>query len=163
MLTQLLQLISIFSFMLPLTTARCNILALSGGGSFGAVEVGIVDALVSTKQIPPLFDVITGISAGGLNAGVFSYYNDIVTALPTLIDMYSTITTPDIYYSDVRNLFSRWSVYNNAPLEKTMTRLLQSLPLPKYPPIVLIGATNVYTEELDIFMLNKQWRNILLY
>lgn len=155
-----ISLISIFSFILPANatataTTYCNILALSGGGAFGAVEVGIVDALVSTKRIPPLFDVITGISAGGLNAGVFSYYNDIVTALPTLINMYSTITTQDVYYSDMRNLFSRWSIYNNAPLEKTMTTLLQSLPLPKYPPIVLIGATNVYTEELDIFMLNS--------
>jgi predicted acylesterase/phospholipase RssA len=68
--------------------------------------------------------------------------------------MYSTIRTSDIYYSDIKNIFSRWSIYNNAPLEKTMRELMHTLPLPKYPPIVLIGATNVYSEELDIFLFN---------
>jgi len=146
--------VGIISFFSIWSDAKCNILALSGGGAFGAVEVGIIDELVSTKQIPPMFDVITGISVGGLNAGIFSYYNDIITALPTLITMYTTIRTPDIYYSDIRNVFSRWSIYNNAPLEKTLRTLLQSLSLPKYPPIVLIGASNVYTEKLDIFAIN---------
>ena len=152
MLRFIVSVISFFSIWS--TDAKCNVLALSGGGAFGAVEVGIIDALVSTKQIPPMFDVITGISVGGLNAGVFSYYNDIITALPTLITMYTTIRTPDIYYSDIRNIFSRWSIYNNAPLEKTLHTLLQSLSLPKYPPIVLIGASNLYTEKLDIFAIN---------
>jgi len=132
----------------------CNILSLSGGGSFGAVEVGILDALIHTKQIPPTFDIITGVSAGGLNAAVLSYYDTIPTGLPLMINMYSTIRTADVYYSDIMNAQTAWSILNNAPLEKTMRRLLQSLSPPKYPPKVLIGASNLYTDELDIFIYN---------
>ena len=51
---------------------ECNLLALSGGGSFGMVEVGILKSLYDKNQIPSEFDVISGISAGGLNAGFLS-------------------------------------------------------------------------------------------
>lgn len=135
---------------IPIVTC-CNILSMSGGGAFGAIEIGILDELVSTKQIPPFFDVITGISAGGLNAGILSFFNDIPTALPNLIDMYSTIRNSDIYYVSINN----WSIYNNSPLEKTLNMFLQLLSIPKYPPVVIIGATNLYTEELDIFVVNN--------
>lgn len=47
----------------------CNVLALSGGGAFGAVEMGILDGLVASGRAPTSYDILTGISAGGLNAG----------------------------------------------------------------------------------------------
>lgn len=152
----MLKICTFFTCIISFITAlkSCNILALSGGGSFGAVEVGIVDSLVSARKIPPIFDIVTGISAGGLNAAVLSYYNDIPAALPLMISMYLKLRTEDVYYSDMKNVWNRWSIYNNAPLEKTMRTLLEPLPTPKYPPQVLIGASNLYTYEMDIFTFN---------
>jgi predicted acylesterase/phospholipase RssA len=36
--------------------------------------MGMLDALTGSNQIPTKYDIITGISAGGLNAGFLSYY-----------------------------------------------------------------------------------------
>ena len=53
-----------------------NQLSFSGGGSFGAIEIGILKYLIeSNKNVK--YDLYSGISAGALNAGVLSYYKDI--------------------------------------------------------------------------------------
>jgi hypothetical protein len=48
----------------------CNILSFSGGGSYGAIEVGILSKIKLSE-----YNLITGISAGALNAGLLSYFN----------------------------------------------------------------------------------------
>lgn len=131
--------------------SHCNLLSLSGGGSFGAVEAGILDSLVSRYQVPSRFDVITGISAGGLNAGFLYHFENVTTGLPPLKKLFSTLQTSDIYESDIIGIFKRWSIYNNAPLEKTLVNVLGNLNQTTKPPIVLIGASNILTEHLDVF------------
>lgn len=135
-------------------TTACNVLSFSGGGSFGAVEVGILDTLVTQHRIPPFFDTVTGISAGGLNAALLSYYNNVVVALPLMKHMYSTLRNADVYYSDTMNIFQSWSIYNNAPLEKYLRGILNELSIPVSAPNVLIGATNLLTQQLNIFQFN---------
>lgn len=135
--------------------AKCNILALSGGGAFGAVEVGILDGLTTEGSIPNKYDIITGISAGGLNVGFLSYFDDILSALPVMKSIYSNITTDDVYKTDYLGILSRWSIYDNSPLEKTLTNILETTKQSTNPPVTIIGATNVYTEELDIFKFNE--------
>jgi len=129
----------------------CHILALSGGGSFGAVEVGILDTLTHQQRIPPTFDLITGISAGGLNAAVLSYHDTTIAALPLMVNMYTNLRTAHVYYTDLLHLQTAWSIFNTAPLEATLRFLFHSLPPPKAPPRTLIGASNLYTDALDIF------------
>ncbi len=129
----------------------CHLLALSGGGSFGAVEAGILDSLVSTEQIPSRFDVITGISAGGLNAGFLYYYENVTSALPAMKQIYTRTQTKDVYVSDIWGIFSRWSFYDNGPLEKTLIQVLENTTPVVTPPTVLVGASNIHTEELDVF------------
>lgn len=129
----------------------CHLLALSGGGSFGAVEAGVLDSLVTNQQIPSRFDVITGISAGGLNAGFLSYYENVTSALPAMKQIYTRTQTSDVYVSDLWDIFSRWSFYDNGPLEKTLIQVLENTTPTAYPPIVLVGASNIITEELDVF------------
>jgi len=133
------------------SASPCNLLALSGGGSFGAVEAGILDSLVSTEQIPSRFDVITGISAGGLNAGFLYYYENVTSAIPQMKQIYTRTKTEDVYVSDLWGIFSRWSFYDNGPLEKTLTQVLENTTPVATPPLVLIGASNIITEELDVF------------
>ena len=133
------------------TFSECNLLSLSGGGSFGAVEAGILDGLVTAQQIPSKFDVITGISAGGLNTAFLYHFNNVTSALPKLQELYATTKTADIYESDIFGIFSRWSIYNNAPLEKMLNRVLSQTEPATNPPIALVGASNVLTEKLDVF------------
>jgi predicted patatin/cPLA2 family phospholipase len=133
----------------------CNILSLSGGGSFGAVEVGMMDSLVSNQHIPNHFEVITGISAGALNAAFLYHFDNITSALPSLQQLYDTTKTKDIYESDIFGLFSRWSIYNNAPLENMLQRVLHQLNETQHPSITLVGASNILTEELDVFSMEE--------
>jgi predicted acylesterase/phospholipase RssA len=130
----------------------CDVLAFSGGGSFGAVELGILDGLVTNNEAPTAYDVITGISAGGLNAGFLSYYNNVSTALPELHSIIANLTTADVYQSAILNILSDWSIYSTVPLESTVAGILASRSTPPAPPpITLIGATNVNTQALDVF------------
>ena len=54
---------------------------MSGGGAFGAVEMGVLDVMVTSGKAPNKYDIVTGISAGGLNAGFLSYYDHVTNAL----------------------------------------------------------------------------------
>ena len=131
--------------------ASCNVLALSGGGSFGAVEMGILDGLLASQAAPSQYDIITGISAGGLNAAFLSYYADVGAALPDIYGIVSNLTTASVYKSAFWDIFSGWSIYNNAPLEATLNGILTGKSLAEPTPITLIGATNVNSETLDVF------------
>jgi predicted patatin/cPLA2 family phospholipase len=137
-------------------TSNCNILALSGGGAYGATEMGIIDSLVSSERIPNTFDVITGISTGGLNAAFLSHFDNISSALPYMYNIFSNLHTKDIYTPHYLGIFNKYSIYDNSPLEKTIGNILQNAPqLPRLlQPLILIGASNVYTERLDIFKYN---------
>lgn len=57
-------LVSLFSL-----SSALNQLSFSGGGSFGAVEIGILKRINEIE--PKNYDLYTGISAGALNAGFY--------------------------------------------------------------------------------------------
>lgn len=135
----------------------CDILAFSGGGSFGAVQGGILQGLLESASIPSQYQIITGISAGGLNAGFLSYYNDVNAAIPELYGIMSNLTTPAVYKSSILNIFSDWSIYDNSPLEATLQSVIDTKVVEPGAPITLIGATNVNTETLDVFRFDLQY------
>lgn len=137
-----------------LKQGTCNVLALSGGGAFGAVQMGILDGLVTTNQAPASYDIITGISAGGLNAAFLSYYTNISNALPDIYTILSGLTNADIYQSDVLNILSEWSYYNTKPLQNTLTNILSSKIADANVPMTLIGSSNVLTHHLDIWQFD---------
>ena len=60
-----------------------NQLSFSGGGSFGAIEIGILKHVIEMNKYMK-YDLYTGISAGALNAGVLSYYSDIELGIKEL-------------------------------------------------------------------------------
>lgn len=132
----------------------CTVLALSGGGSFGAVEMGVLDSITSDGRAPTTYDIITGISAGGLNTGFLSYYKDVSTALPEIKDIYESISTADVYSSDVLDILGEWSIYNTAPLEQTLTSVLTNKSPIADGPLSMIGSTNTNTSELDVFVFD---------
>lgn len=126
-------------------------LAFSGGGAFGAVEIGIlkkIHELEPTKQ----YDMYTGISAGGLNAGFLSFYEKIEDGIQSAETLYSDINNKMIYKATPK---TGMSLLNTYPLRNTLTDIISSM---KTSAVVhtLIGATNLETGILDIFTFENK-------
>jgi hypothetical protein len=141
---QMLLLFNLF-FVLINTINSFNQLSFSGGGSFGAVEIGIIKRVVELER--KKYDIYTGISAGGLNAGFLSYFHDLSVG----------IKEADILYSNLKNKMvyevcphSCMSLLNTTPLFKTLSDITNNMP---NDPVIntFIGTTNLYTGNLDIF------------
>lgn len=181
-----------------------NILSLSGGGAFGAIQAGMLSDLYAKGQLG-IPDVLTGISAGALNAGFLadvvsgdlgdvgdSKHSVIQERLVNLTRLWTGLSTSQVYQRDLFRMFSRWSIYDNSALEQTIRQTLTELrewrefkknqntfprkridipslnrgrqssgtiPVPTSTtntntntPLtkVLIGATNVNTQHLDV-------------
>lgn len=144
---------------------ECNVLSMSGGGSYGAIEVGILKDLVNKGTIQETPHIITGISAGGLNAGYLSFFRDNITefreGVERLSKLWNDMKTDDVYERDLLRFFSQWSIYNTQPLRRTLREYLTELSrdtsavssnsaTPTY-----IGATNLNSGHLDIFQFEQ--------
>ena len=133
-------------FILPVICAY-NVLSFSGGGSFGSVEIGLLQRIQEFD--PKIYDLYAGISVGGLNAGFLSYFKDINVGIKEVKAVYSTLKNKDVYeYFPITN-----SLLNTAPLHNTITNVIS-----KYNDSVketLIGTTNLYTGKLDTYYYNS--------
>lgn len=136
----------LLSFLSIVYASTFNQLSFSGGGAFGAVEIGILKHLTEHKQIPN-YDLYTGISAGALNAGFLSYYDNIHQGIIIAESIYNSLKTREIYSVLPTTGIS---ILNTAPLKKTLTTILNQID--SHPTILtLIGATNLYSGSLDIY------------
>ena len=128
-----------------MTALATNQLSFSGGGAFGAVEIGILKRLQEIEKTK--YDRYTGISAGGLNSGFLSHYTNICDGITKAEQIYSNIRNSDIYeiLPETGN-----SLFNTSPLHKTLTTIISKMPT---EPVVntLIGAVNLYTGNLDTY------------
>lgn len=130
------------------TIMSLNQLAFSGGGSFGAVEIGILKRINKIEK--KKYDIYTGISAGGLNAGFLSYYKDLTVGVKNAEILYSTMKNKMVYEVSPHN---ELSILNTDPLFKTLTTIVDRMN--KEPVIdTYIGATNLYTGRLDVYKFN---------
>ena len=128
-----------------------NVLSFSGGGSFGAVEIGILEKVMETNNFITLnYDLYTGISAGGLNAGFLSHYDKIFDGIFSIKQIYSHLSNKDIYEI---NPLTGISLLNTMPLEKTIKTILSDLP--SSVKETMIGTTNLNTGFLDIYYYDK--------
>lgn len=135
------------SLLLSFTCVSCilNQLSFSGGGSFGAVEIGILKKITEGQNVK--FDFYTGISAGALNAGFLSYYSNIKDGVATGEKIYTELTNHEIYkvlpLTDV-------SILNTEPLFNTLSNIIDKMP---NKPVIhtLVGATNLYSGNLDVY------------
>ena len=122
-----------------------NQLSFSGGGSFGALEIGILKKVLEINH--PKYDLYTGISAGALNAGILSYYSDIHRGVEATETLYKSVKNKMVY-----KIFppSGNSLLNTSPFKKTLTDIIATMP---NKPLIrsFIGATNLDTGKLDIF------------
>lgn len=130
----------------------CNVLSLSGGGSFGVNEVAILKNMYDTKQIDNEFDIITGISAGGLNSGVLNFYKDTNEGLDELKNIYFNLTNDMVYKHNEFHIFNTWSLMNTEPLKHTIGNILDKYKTDQ--KITLIGATDISKGKLKLFNFN---------
>lgn len=134
----------------------CNILSFSGAGSFGAVETGMLNKIVSMNP-GVQYDMITGVSAGGLNAGFLAYYNDgiqLADGVQNLRGIYNVMTNDDVYIRDIMDVSTNWAYYDTSVLRKTLEKQLANLTTEIIHP-TLVGSTNLNTGNLDIFRFDK--------
>ena len=139
--------LTIMLLLLSFSSVSCvlNQLSFIGGGSFGAVEIGIIKNLMERQIIN--FDLYTGISAGALNAGFLSYYKNIDEGINKAENIYKTINNRMVY-----KLLppTEVSLLNTEPLFNTLLKVIEKMP---NEPVVhtLIGATNLYSGNLDVY------------
>ena len=101
----------------------CRVLLLSGGGSYGAFEIGVLSRLIDEN--PELdYDFIMGVSAGALNTGLLS------TAAPGPAGFAQTVDEAKDLWLSTRNrdvwevrldpLLGGLSLLSTAPLKSTI-------------------------------------------
>jgi NTE family protein len=142
---------SVALFSLWIACTEClNQLSFSGGGSFGALEIGILKRIHETD--PKRYDLYTGISAGALNAGFLSYYSDVHRGIQSAERIYSSIRSRMVYEALPT---TGLSLLNTRPLHQTLTEIIASMP---NQPVVhtLMGATNLYSGQLDVYTFEEQ-------
>lgn len=123
-------------------------LSFSGGGSFGAVEIGIIKKI--RESYPVDYDMYTGISAGGLNSGFLSHYKNINDGIAEAEKIYSSIRNRDVYEILPE---TGCSLLNTKPLHKTLTKTIENM---ASVPVIetRIGAVNLQTGNLDVYRYN---------
>lgn len=134
-----------------MSVSSLNQLSFSGGGSFGAVEIGILKRVIELNKNVN-YDLYTGISAGALNAGFLSYYSNMNQGIKTAEYIYSSLRNRMIY-DVIPN--TGLSLLNTDPLFKTLTKIIDRM---SNKPVIhtLIGATNMYSGKLDIYNFEDQ-------
>lgn len=137
--------LSIFITFFCINVTCLHQLSFSGGGSFGAVEMGILKKI--SENDSKKYDLYTGISAGALNAAVLSYFPDVNSGVKYAEKIYRSIRNHNIY-----SLFPNTgiSILNTYPLRETLLDIVKEI---QTQPIIhtLIGTTNLYSGKLDIY------------
>ena len=129
-----------------------NQVSFSGGGALGAVEIGIFKRILELEPRSKTYDLYTGISAGALNSGFLSYFKDPKKGTSNAEKIYAGLRNHMIYA--VLPL-TGVSVFNTQPLIDTLTSVVSKMP--KKPAVhTLIGATNMYSGNLDVYTFEDQ-------
>src|SRR5436190_10017548 len=82
-------------------------LVFSGGGARGAYQVGFLRLLA--REFPDIIPgILTGVSAGGINAAVLAAWQDpFAKKTERLSDLWASLRTDDVFRVDLRDLASR--------------------------------------------------------
>ena len=103
---------------------RPTAFVLGGGGSWGALQLGMLEALATTDLTP---DLVVGTSVGSLNGAIVAADPDL--AVERLREIWPKITRADVFpggwLRSLRTLTStRTWIYDNAPLAELMTSMV---------------------------------------
>jgi predicted patatin/cPLA2 family phospholipase len=133
---------------------RYNVLALSGGGSYGAFSAGLLNGWTASGQRPQ-FDIVSGVSTGALIA-TYAFLGPQYD--PALRKFYTGTTTADIYHQRFKPAVL-WSdsFVSSKPLEQMIEASISPQLLCEVAMAqaegrrLFIGTTNVDTGRLVIW------------
>lgn len=136
------------------TGRKYNVLALSGGGSYGAFSAGLLNGWTASGQRPQ-FDIVSGVSTGALIA-TYAFLGPRYDA--ALREFYTTTTTADIYHKRFKPAVL-WSdsFVSSEPLERMIEASVSPQLLSEVAMAhaegrrLFIGTTNVDTGRLVIW------------
>ena len=134
----------------------CRALVMSGGGSNGAWEAGVLWGLVNYGTASDYaYDVVSGVSAGSMNTAAFAGW-EIGTEkafADYLSDKYRNLKTSDIWvdwrFGKVQGLTRKAGAVDNSPLLAWLTEVVQEYTEVKRR--FTIASTNVGTGEYTEF------------
>lgn len=144
----------------PFRQKEYNILAISGGGAFGAYPAGVLCGWSTSKKLPgeggrPVFDVVTGVSSGAL-ISPFAFLGSEYDG--KLRDLYTNVSNDDIFKirRTVRSFFAE-SVASSEPLKTQINSSVTADLLAKIAAEhakgrrLYIGTTNLDTKRLTVW------------
>ncbi len=122
-------------------------LVLSGGGARGAYQVGVLRQIA--RQHPELrFPVITGVSAGAINATfIASHAGELTDATDELTELWSELSTSRVMRSDIPSLLSNALriagnvVSGGSPIAPPVRGLVDTAPLRRILTSVIDSRT----------------------
>lgn len=128
--------------------AFCHALALQGGGDKGAYQAGALAQIVwGNKPGDVLYDVVSGVSVGSINAGYFAEFpkGKEYQAVDKMLDHWHHLTSDDIYKNwkwggPVRGIFGKKALYDSSPFREYLSKNIKS---PQRG--LIVSATNAHT------------------
>jgi len=126
----------------------CRALALSGGGSNGAWEMGVLWGFTHYGNPDDFkYDVVTGISAGSINAIQLMSYavGDEVNATEKGADLWHNLHTSDVwkdwYLTPIDGLLLKAGMVDNSPLLAFLQNMLE--PFSDYGRRITVGTVDI--------------------
>lgn len=132
-------------------------LVMSGGGSRGAFQVGVLQRLIEEDKA--WYKAFSGVSVGALNAGWLSQYVNGQLGVQGLFSLWEGLKDSDVKkkWFPFHYLHGLWKtgLYNTKPLEKLVRENLNVAQIRKSGNALRIGAVNLETLEYKLFDENS--------
>lgn len=150
----LLLLCFLFLFVLQTSSQKpkkCRALVLQGGGDKGSYQVGALAEMLELIPDEIHYDVVSGVSAGALNAGGFSQFppGQEAQAIEFLLEIWRNITASNVYQEWrgglISGLLYEPSLFDTSPLKDYLHQKF-SKPIQRK---ISIGSVNA---DLGIFL-----------
>lgn len=148
-----------FYFYNQQSSYQCKYLSLSGGGSHGAFESGVISNLTYQGKN---WNSFFGISAGSLNSLFLSRYNNHSKAAENLKNIYINLKDKDVYKFSMSSLFKGKSFYDTQPLNQLVLQKLKETDYNHSIFPTFLGSTSLNTGSLKLFSLFGEMDNELV-
>eukprot|EP00824_Muranothrix_gubernata_P010132 TRINITY_DN22986_c0_g2_i1.p1 TRINITY_DN22986_c0_g2~~TRINITY_DN22986_c0_g2_i1.p1 ORF type:complete len:336 (+),score=81.67 TRINITY_DN22986_c0_g2_i1:3-1010(+) len=135
----------------------CRALALGGGGDRGAFQVGAIQALVDHVPDNIHWQVVTGISAGSINAATVSMFKigDEHSASDFLLHQWHSITKEDVYCDwpggIAQGFLFKSGLFDTTPLRGYLKDRLDYDKLRQSGRKLIVGASSLSKGKYEVF------------
>ena len=145
---------------------HCRAIALSGGGSNGAWEMGVLWGFLHYGSPADFeYDVVTGISAGSINAiHLMSYgVGDELNASLVGTDLWNNLRTEDVwqdwYLTPLDGLLFKAGMVDNSPLLNFLNGMLE--PFSEYGRRITVGTVDINDGTFNKFdQINTEFHDM---